>query len=376
MFFCAKSLLSEGKFIKFMPIFFIFADMIVRFSLLVIIITNFLVSCAGNEGHHIVSSCKYAQWFDISEDGKSVVLLSPYGSRRDTINITEPFDNIICMSSSQVAALSAIDADSVITAVSGIGYVTNPSIRSRYLNSELYDIGYETTLDYERILALDTDLLVTYNVSGTEPQFINKLRSLGVPVAVLYDHLEDHPLARAEYVRLFGALTGRIDKADSVFDSVCKRYVSLAAGVDRSSEKSRILLNIPYSDAWYVPGGDSYMSRLISDAGGEVLGAETCKRESKVISLEQAYRLSSRADLWLNPGMCMSLSELENIHQLFPSFGPLKKALPIYNNTLRITPEGGNDFWESGSVRPDLILEDIINMIQGKDSLYYFLRLE
>jgi hypothetical protein len=34
---------------------------------------------------------------------------------------------------------------------------------------------------------------------------------------VLYDHLEDHPLARAEYVRLFGALTGRIDKADSFF---------------------------------------------------------------------------------------------------------------------------------------------------------------
>ncbi len=376
MFFCAKSLLSEGKFIKIMPIFFIFVDMIVRFSLLVIIITNLLVSCAGNEGHHIASSCEYARWFDISEDGKSVVLLSPYGSRRDTINITEPFENIICMSSSQVAALSAIDADSVITAVSGIGYVTNPSIRSRYLNSELYDIGYETTLDYERILALDTDLLVTYNVSGTEPQFINKLRSLGVPVAVLYDHLEDHPLARAEYVRLFGALTGRIDKADSVFAYVCKRYDSLADGVDRSSKKSRILLNIPYSDAWYIPGGDSYMSRLISDAGGEVLGAETCKRESKVISLEQAYRLSSKADLWLNPGMCMSLSELENVHQLFPSFGPLKKGLPIYNNTLRITPEGGNDFWESGSVRPDLILEDIINMIQGRDSLYYFLRLE
>ena len=59
-------------------------------------------------------------------------------------------------------------------------------------------------------------------------------------------------------------------------------------------------------------------------------------------------------------------------------FGPLEKGLPIYNNTLRTTPEGGNDFWESGAMRPDLILQDLIAILQGDSShdMNYFISLE
>ena len=32
-----------------------------------------------------------------------------------------------------------------------------------------------------------------------------------------------------------------------------------------------------------------------------------------------------------------------------------------------MTPEGGNDFWESGSVRPDLVLEDLTHIIADLD---------
>lgn len=281
------------------------------------------------------------------------------------------------MSSSQVAALASIEADSVLTAVSGIGYISNPRLRERYRTGRnpLYDIGYESSLDYERILKLKPDLLLTYTVSGAEPQFLNKLRGLGVPVAVLHDHLEDHPLARAEYLRLAGALTGRLEKADSLFDHVCEQYLKIVRSVPKKVDRINVLMNIPYADAWYIPGADSYMSHLIHDAGGEILGAMK-GRNSRVISIEQAYGLSSDADIWLNPGHCRTIDELSRVHQLFPHFGPLKKGLPIYNNTLRTTPEGGNDFWESGSVRPDLILNDLVNLIQGKDSLHYFVRLE
>jgi iron complex transport system substrate-binding protein len=56
----------------------------------------------------------------------------------------------------------------------------------------------------------------------------------------------------------------------------------------------------------------------------------------------------------------------------------LANDLPIYNNTLRTTPEGGNDFWESGAVRPDLILEDLIQVFHydGSGNLNYYFRLE
>ena len=333
-----------------------------------------LISCGRVSQADIASSCRYAVYFDLIDDGSdaaSVVIISPYNGSRDTLTIDRPLGNIVCMSTSQVAGLAEIGADSVITAVSGLKYIMNPELHSR----GVADIGYEASLDYERLLALKPDVVLTYTISGAEPQYISKMRSLGIRVLVLHDHLENHPLARAEYMRLYGALTGRQETADSLFAMVCTRYDSLASGTWKSPEKVKALLNVPYGDAWYVPGGESYMSRLVSDAGGEILGAEPGSTHSKVISLEQAYGLSQSADIWLNPGPCRTVEDLVLFHHSFCMFGPVMKGLPIYNNTLRTTPDGGNDFWESGSVRPDLVLEDLIAIFRGDaegDLKYHF----
>ena len=330
-----------------------------------------LAACTVNDARQqAASSCEYASYFDILADS-AVVAISPFDGSCDTVLVRRPLSRIICMSSTNVACLSAIGADSLVAAVSGADYLAKLPYEG------VPDIGYEAALDYEKILEIKPDLLVAYVVSGTEPQYITKLRSLGVPVMVLHDHLENHPLARAEYVRLFGALTGRLEKADSVFNVVKERYEILAESV-KDNSRVKVLLNIPYADAWYIPGAENYMSQLVRDAAGEVLGAEAGASKSRVISLEDAYKLSINADIWLNPGHCRTRSQLAAIHQLFPSFGPLANGLPIYNNTLRTTPEGGNDFWESGAVRPDLILEDLIQVFHsdGSGDLNYYFRLE
>ena len=321
-------------------------------------------ACYHGSDITINTSCAYARYFDVCES--AVVTISPYSGARDTLVIEQPFENIICMSSSQVAGLAAIGADSVISAVSGLRYISNPIIHQM----NIPDIGYESSLDYESILNLNPDVLLAYTVSGAEPPFISRLRSLGVRVLVLHDHLEDHPLARAEYIRLYGTLTGRGEYADSVYASIMSGYDSLAAMVDLKQPRKKVLMNVPYGDAWYIPGGDSYMARLIEDAGGEILGATSGTSRSRVISLEEAYDLSQSADIWLNPGPCRTIDELLAFHHTFRMFGPVVKECPIYNNTLRTTPEGGNDFWENGSVHPDLILQDLIHVFSGDTSDY------
>lgn len=327
------------------------------------IVTFISGSCVASRIEDSLSSCEYARYFDIvevSDNGytvSAVVVMSPYDNSRDTLIVNKPLDNIICMSSSQVAGLAAIGADSVISAVSGLKYITHSNLHKR----NVPDIGYEASLDYERILSLKPDVLLTYTVSGAEPPYISRLRSLGVRVVVLHDHLENHPLARAEYIRLYGVLTGLEDEADSMFATICSRYDSLKVSSE-SPSKVKVLMNVPYGDAWYIPGGDSYMSRLIQDAGGEVLGAVPNSATSRIIRMEEAYALSLEADIWLNPGPCCTRDELVAYHHAFRLFGPVKDSLHIYNNTLRMTPEGGNDFWESGSVRPDLILQDLVSI--------------
>ena len=350
-----------------------------------------LAACGGREARTLPSErCAYARYFDLTEEG-DVVTISPYDGRRDTLRLEKPLDNLVCMSTSYLGYLAGLGCDSVVSAVSGIGYVSNPSLRSRYASTRagrtdgrpLYDVGYEAALDYERVMTLQPDLLLTYTVSSAEPPFLAKLRELGIPVLLLNEQMEEHPLARAEYVRLFGALTGRRERADSVFGEICRRYDSLRTrtalriGNRPETGPKKVLLNIPYGDQWFIPGADNYISTLIRDAGGTVLGAKEGTAASGVISIEEAFLLARQADCWLHPGWCRSRAQLVAVHPLFSRF-PVGS---IYNNTLRTTPEGGNEFWESGPLRADLILEDLTAILQSESgevpaSLHYYFKVE
>lgn len=312
------------------------------------------------------NSTGYAEYFSLP-DSVTAVTISPFTGQADTIHIDKKMSRLICMSSSHVAFLDALGMDSTIVAVSGLRYVSSPQLRSR---SDVYDIGYEPELDYERILSLKADAIFVYSVSALEPQYLSKLRSLGQNVILLSEHLESHPLARAEYLKLFGTLTGKRAKADSLFSEVEAKYLSLCAKAD-TAERKKVLLNIPYNDQWFVPGGDNYLSRLVYDAGGIVLGATTGQQNSGTMTVEKAYILAKEAQIWLNPGSVRSRAQLEAVNPLFENFG-IKK---IYNNNLRMTPEGGNDFWESGNVRPDLILSDLISIFSEQEpvSLNYYI---
>ena len=312
-----------------------------------------LSSCVTHTRPAAPGGMEYAQWFDLQ--GDKAIIVSPYGGTADTLEVTAPLRSIVCMSSSYIGFLDAIGCDSVATAVSGLAYVSDPEVQAQAV-----DVGYDAALDYETILKLRPDLVLTYAVSAAEPPYLQKLRDLGIRTAVIHEHLESHPLARAEYIKFFGLLTGRKERADSLFADIRDRYLSL---VKESDAPKSVLVNIPYADQWYIPGGDNYMTRLIHDAGGVVLGAVPGRFESSVISVEKAFELAQEADCWLNPGWCATKAQLRSVHPLFADFPVLGKS--VWNNTKQSTPGGGNAFWETGPAHPDLILEDLRAIFDG-----------
>ena len=312
-----------------------------------------LSSCVTHTRPAAPGGMEYARWFDLQ--GDKAIIVSPYGGTADTLEVTAPLRSIVCMSSSYIGFLDAIGCDSVATAVSGLAYVSDPEVQAHAV-----DVGYDAALDYETILKLRPDLVLTYAVSAAEPPYLQKLRDLGIRTAVIHEHLESHPLARAEYIKFFGLLTGRKERADSLFADIRDRYLSL---VKESDAPKSVLVNIPYADQWYIPGGDNYMTRLIHDAGGVVLGAVPGRFESSVISVEKAFELAQEADCWLNPGWCATKAQLRSVHPLFADFPVLGKS--VWNNTKQSTPGGGNAFWETGPAHPDLILEDLRAIFDG-----------
>lgn len=100
---------------------------------------------------------------------------------------------------------------------------------------------------------------------------------------------------------------------------------------------------------------------------------------SVAVDLEEAYLLASAADTWINVGPCNTLAELTAQNPKFADV-PAVRNRQVFNNNRRQTPAGGSDFWESGVIRPDLVLHDLCAVFnpQAADTaeLYYYKRLE
>ena len=131
--------------------------------------------------------------------------------------------------------------------------------------------------------------------------------------------------------------------------------------VQAKGRRPRVMLNTPYSDTWFMPPSDSYAVRLIEDAGGEYVYTQNKSGASVPVDIEEAYILASGADIWINTGTASTASEL--LRQC-PKFAdvPAVRSGRVYNNTLRVNAAGGNDYWESGVMQPDLILSDLIKI--------------
>ena len=250
------------------------------------------------------------------------------------------------------------------------------------------DVGYDGAPDYEKIVALGPEVVLTYAVSGAKSQFVSRLEQLGIKVFTVNEHLERHPLARAAYIRLFGALCGQMDAADSLLAEVKDNYNAITDAVKKlGGQPRKVLLNIPYNDQWFVPASDNYLTAMIHDAGGTVLGTEEGKAASSVMSVEKAYSLSKGADCWLNIGWCRTIDDLLGVNPIFKEMldNIKSNALRIgygsypvvWNDNKRINPKGGNDIWQSGVARPDLVLRDLSiilhpdNQGEASKTIYY-----
>lgn len=340
-----------------------------------------LSSCAGRQVSDNLADIdepSYIQILERAGGGWTVVSVSPFDGSGDTLMVDKPLDRLVVMSTSHIGFLDAIGRLDVISGVSGADYVYSDE---GSLSENIVDVGYDAAPDYERIVSVKPDVVLTYSVSAAKSPFVTKLEQLGIKTLTVNEHLERHPLARASYIRLFGALIGDMAAADSVFEAVKASYTALADSIARSGgEPRKVLLNIPYNDQWFVPSKESYLTAMIHDAGGEVLGSEEGRATSSVMSVEKAYTLAKDADCWLNVGWCSTLSQLTGVNPIFremlryirsnASARGFGDASVVWNDNRRVNPKGGNDIWQSGVARPDLVLRDLAAILHPTDDNY------
>lgn len=279
---------------------------------------------------------------------------------------------IVAMSSTHIAMLDAVDAADKVAGVSGIDYISNENVQSR--RDSVGDVGFEGNINYELLLSLNPDIVLLYGVNGAS-SMEGKLKELGIPFMYVGDYLEESPLGKAEWLIALSEIIGGRDKGEDVFKEVPVRYNALKKKVaDNVLDAPSVMLNTPYNDAWFMPSTKSYAVQLIQDAGGDFIYKKNTGNASLPVDMEEAYLLASQADMWLNLGMANSL---DDVKAMVPKFTDIRcfRNGDIYNNNLRTNAAGGNDYYESAVVNPDLVLRDLVKIFHPElvqeDFVYY-----
>ena len=372
-----------------------------RSFLCLILLVVLMVSCNGNKSAKIedfsqsLYTPEYASGFDIKgADGHKSSLITVSNPWQGADSITtqlfiardgetapEGFtgqvlqgdaDHIVAMSSTHIAMLDAVDAADCVVGVSGIDYISNPDIQAR--RDSVGDVGYEGNINYELLLSLDPDIVLLYGVNGASAME-GKLTELGIPYMYVGDYLEESPLGKAEWLVALSEIIGKREAGEKVFADIPVRYNALKQKVaDAVPDAPSVMLNTPYGDSWFMPSTESYVARLVTDAGGNYIYQKNTGNASAPIDLEEAYMLTSQADMWLNVGMANSLDDLKASCPKFTDTRCFRNGY-IYNNNLRTNAAGGNDYYESAVVNPDILLRDLVKIFHPElveeDFVYY-----
>lgn len=325
---------------------------------------------ANEDGAKLLSVTRPWQGEAVTEQRLAIFPQEAMAEGYDGEYIVGAAQRVVCMSTSHIAMLDAIGCVDAIVGVSGKQYVMNEAITE---NSAVKDVGYDSSLDFEILVALHPDIVLMYGVAAENKAVTAKLREIGIPYIYLGDYTEQSPLGKAEWMVAVAEIMGCRERGMELFEAIVTRYERIRATVG-DAPRPRVMLNLPYQDVWYMPSDHSYMVRLVEDAGGEYIYKGRNTTEGSVgISLEEALMLVGKADIWLNVGQCTSLDELRSAAPHFAASDVIRRGA-VYNNNLRRTPAGGSDFWESAIVRPDVVLSDMASIMRGDGAEMYYHR--
>ena len=287
-----------------------------------------------------------------------------------------PISSIICMSTTHSGMILALGEANTITALSGTDFVYSPAIRERVEQGLIKEVGYESNLNQELIIKISPDLVMMYGIGSESAGHVNKLKELGIQIMFNADYLETDPLGKAEWIKLFGALYCKEEMADSIYRTEVNEYNRIRAYIEgNSAERPSVLLGLPFKDTWFISPGNSFISKMIHDAGGSYIWKNTISSASMPYGLENVYIAALEADYWLNIGTVTSTEEISLVDNRLSDLKCFRDK-NLFNNNKRITSQGGNDYWESGTLRPHLVLKDIAailhpELFKGYELFFY-----
>jgi iron complex transport system substrate-binding protein len=274
--------------------------------------------------------------------------------------IRTPVEKIVVTSTSHIPLLELLDEETSLVGFPNTDFISSVKTRKLVTQNKVKELGKSEQINTEVLLDLQPELVMSFAVDKPNKSFIN-IQKLGVPILLNGDWLEETPLARAEWLLLFGAIFEKEEKADSIFNHIEFSYNEAKQIAQKATSKPTLLSGSIFQDVWYLPAGESFIATYFKDAQTNYLWNETKGTGSLSLSFENVLDKGGNADFWIG---CSLIQTKEQLLQGNPHYEQFK---PYDNNTIYTFAnnkgeKGGLFYFELGPIRPDLLLKDIIKI--------------
>lgn len=255
-------------------------------------------------------------------------------------------------------------------------YVNTPEVREKIDAGEITTIGSEIEVNVEVALDLDPSLIMTYSTGSPDYDTHPVLVEAGLPVVLNAEHMDTTPLGRAEWLKFIALFYNLEAEGEALFDDIAAQYDELNAMTADVEDRPTVFANSPWQGTWYMPGGNSYMAKLLTDAGGDYLWSDDDSTSSLFLDFEIVFERAADADVWVNAdGFWFSLDDALAADERFAEFKAFQEG-NVWTNNKALNEFGGNDFWEGGVANPHLVLADLIaifhpDLLPDHEFVYY-----
>lgn len=321
-------------------------------------------------------------WFLLPEGVDSVTDVpgSPY------MMTWQDRQNIMVSSASTMALINAMGALGRVpmTTADTTWYIQE--IKDAIADGTIKEVDKYSSPDYEQILTIGEEKNVTFAVFSTMidyvPEVYDQLTgTCGLRIMRDQSSSESHPLARTEWIKIYGEIFDMREESDAVFNEQVAILNETAAKIDvPEAERKTVLIFYTAQDGVFnVRNAADYVTELVSLAGGrQVAEIGAGKSGNTKMTQEEFIEKCSEADYvlynWTSGASGVADETLQGL--IDARLGEWFKDFKAYkeDNVWRTS----NDFYQKMDKMGEMVA-DIYEMLYGEnvsDNLTYVNRLK
>lgn len=217
-------------------------------------------------GYKMLTTLPDTKKYLLVPEGQSV----PTDLEEDVCILQEPLNQIYLVASGVMDMFASLDAVGQIrfSGQKQENWYIQKAKDAMAAGNMIY-AGKYSKPDYELLVSVGCDLAIENRMITHSPEVVEMLESFDIPVMIEYSSYEQHPLGKVEWVKFFGALTGKEAEAEVAFAEQTEILEKVSNG--KKTGKTIAFFYVTSNGLIQVRQSTDYIPKLIELAGGRYI---------------------------------------------------------------------------------------------------------